>query len=419
MKIPVSKNSLFEFPSLPRNLLLDIQKAAKKADITNVAIVGGLVRDQLLINAEESSLYNSKDLDLLVEGSATQLAIALRNELDPKRISNLRVHANYNTVEMKIDGVPIDLATARLERYELPGENPKVTPCILEKDLFRRDFTINAMAIELSAMKLIDPHDGESALAKRELHFLHSKSVEDDPSRIIRAARYSARLLFHLAPDSLNQVKSTLKRWPWHWRQGNSTHLAPPALATRLRQELELLLFQEPWEKALSNLQSWEGLLLLDRGLQSDQDWKRRLRWASKLKVNLLTALLVGAENPKALAERLQLPKQQQDLIIQSLQIQKSFLELNGSKEYLSWSPSRWSHEIETAKWNQEAVALSICKGGPIWRPLFRWWSRWRLIKSPISAKELINKGWIPGESLGQELQRLRRERLDRNKKSR
>mgnify|MGYP003955681647 CR=1 FL=1 len=84
----------------------------------------------------------------------------------------------------------------------------------------------------------------------------------------------------------------------------------------------------------------------------------------------------------------------------------------------MTWSPSRWSHEIESANWSHDAIALSICNSCPMWKPLFKWWNRWRFIKSPISAKTLISQGWKPGPSLGKELKRLRQEKLDNYKNS-
>ena len=122
---------------------------------------------------------------------------------------------------MRIDGLSIDLARARAEIYPAPGLNPLVEPDSLEKDLARRDFTVNAMAVVLQPdgrRLLLDPHGGQEHLVKRQLAFLHEGSVKDDPTRVIRAARYGARLGFSLAPEALSQVRRTLTAWPWAWR---------------------------------------------------------------------------------------------------------------------------------------------------------------------------------------------------------
>ena len=417
MEFPIPYKFKLDLQNVHGNLLIEIFAIAKKIGIDNLAIVGGYVRDDLLRYTEKESIVKPKDLDLLIEGSAADLAIAIKKYLGDERVLKIRIHSSYNTAELTIDGLAIDLATARCERYEKPGQNPLIKPCKIQEDLKRRDFTINAMAIELSNLQLLDPYEGQVSISKRELQFLHHNSVAEDPTRIIRAARYSARLFFDLAPQALQQIQSTLTAWPWTWRQGDLASLAPPALATRLRLEMNLLLYHEPWEKALTNLQNWGGFILLDIGLQEDFDWKRRLKWASKLGIDMLPALILGAKNAKALAERLQLPKDQQNSIAESLEIQKLLLKFSTEKEYLSWPPSKWTNEIENSNWHQDAIALTICKGGPIWKPLLKWWLRWRSIESPISAKDLINEGWEPGPRLGEELKRLREKELDKYKK--
>ncbi len=408
--------SKFEWPNLIKNLLLDISYTAKKIDIKNIAVVGGAVRDQLLKklnNSEFNAVNHTKDIDLVIEGSVIELVKMLEKELGLRRFYNLKLHKSYNSAEIKIDGFKLDLSTARLEEYEKPGENPNIYPCIIEEDLKRRDFTINSIGIDISSSKMIDPHGGQDSLKRRELKFLHSKSVEDDPTRIIRAARYSARLAFNLHPKSLRQIQSTLSNWPWGWKEGDDNNLAPPALSTRLRLELELLIYQERWDIALKNLQSWGALVLLDHGLQNDLGWERRLRWAKRLNVNLLTALIAGANNSLSLASRLQLPKRQQDLLKESFEIEEFLNRSNLYKESILWTPSKWSKSIENNHWNPQAVALTICKGGPMWRELLRWWGRWRLIQSPITAKELMAKGWEAGPELGKKLKALRDTRLD------
>ena len=86
----------------------------------------------------------------------------------------------------------------------------------------------------------------------------------------------------------------------------------------------------------------------------------RRLIWGKRLKVNLLTALILGSENPSVLAERLQLPLKQQKIISESLQLKKLLNQIDISKEYLTWSPKLWCQKLEDNHWNQEAIAITI-----------------------------------------------------------
>ncbi len=408
-----TRKIIMKWKSLPKDLIQEIINVAQEVGLNSIAIVGGVVRDELLNNSQNEIVIRSKDLDLVVEGSASDLADALYNQLGAKRVTSLQIYNDYNTAEMKIDGFPVDLATARIEQYPQPGQNPNVTPSSLKEDLSRRDFTINAMAIDLSDMSLIDPHEGQHSLLKKEIKFLHNQSVKEDPTRIIRAARYSSRFLFNLSPESLAQIRSTLKAWPWNCSKAKSLKSIPAALSTRLRLELEILLKQEDWGIAIEKLQDWGALILLDQSLQDDKTWKRRLKWASKFKINLLTALISSSQDSQIIAARLQLPIQQQNLILQTIEIKKFLLGISLKTEYLDWPPSKWVEEIEQANWNTQAIEIAICNAYPMWRKLLKWLHKWRLVKSPISAKELIEKGWEPGPALGQELRKLRARALD------
>ena len=149
-------------------------------------LVGGAVRD-LLLGAEHP------DLDVAVEGDAP--ALARRLGADPL------AHERFATATVDLDGVRIDLASTRSERYEQPGTLPVVAPASLERDLARRDFTVNAMAVPLAGEpQLIDPHVGLDDLRAGVLSVLHPASFTDDPTRALRAARYVARLGFEIEP---------------------------------------------------------------------------------------------------------------------------------------------------------------------------------------------------------------------------
>ena len=242
---------------------------------------------------------------------------------------------------------------------------------------------------------------------------LHGSSLQDDPTRIVRGARYAARLGFALAPDSLEQWATTLARWPWAWRPGDPPGLAPPALATRLRMELDLLLEREPWRAGLEALQSWRALELLDPDLQRDRRWPWRLRHAERLGLPLLPALLLAAGDPLAVAERLQLPRRHQQLLAQARVLGQRLAGLDPGQAPALWAPSRWCDLLESPGVTAEAVALVVAAGGPWRRPLLRWWLRWRHLRSPLTAAALIAAGMTPGPQLGQRLRQLRAERLD------
>jgi poly(A) polymerase len=365
------------------------------------------------------------DLDLVVEGDAAELLDRL--DLDP-RLSILRAqrHGAFGTAEVEValppsgsdpgDSWLLDLASARSECYAHPGANPIPQLGLLEQDLARRDFTVNAIALLLgpkaSAIKLLDPHGGQRDLQQRTLRFLHHHSVQDDPTRLIRGARYAARLHFGLAAESQRQAKETLQVWPWSWHHGDPPSDAPPALSTRLRMELELLLDREPWQRAIEVLQAWGGLQLLDPQLQGDSFWRRRICWAQRLGLPLLPALLAGAADPLAAAQRLQIPQRHHKLLVQFQELRRRLDQISDGMRCSDWC--MW---LEAPGSSPEAVALAIASGLMPRRPLLRWWCRWRFLKAPVTAKELMAREQLqPGRELGERLHQLRRERLDQER---
>jgi poly(A) polymerase len=175
--------------------------------------------------------------------------------------------------------------------------------------------------------------------------------------------------------------------------------------------EMELLLEREPWREALAALQQWGGLVLLDPSLQTDRQWRRRLHWAGRFGVPRMVALAAGASDPLALAERLQLPHRQHRLLAR-WQALRGVMPQRAD----ALSVPAWCALLEDHRHGPEAVALALASGAGPRRPLLRWLLRWRQLHSPVSAHTLINRGLRPGPALGEELRRLRAERLEQER---
>jgi poly(A) polymerase len=413
-----------------------------------IALVGGAVRDLLLHHQHLDQWRGLVDLDLVIEDPlafGAHLAKTRPEKSSPawklvERLSRTskgvvvraaRPHGQYGTVEMELEfdlpstlGVPqgsstrlvLDVASARSEHYPVPAENPVVRLGALVDDLARRDFTINAMAIDIATGTVLDPHNGEADLADRILRLLHPKSLQDDPTRLLRAARYAARLGFELAPESLAQAASTLADWPWPWRFGDPPERAPAGLGTRLGREMELLLERENWLVGLAYLQAWGGLLLFDPLLQVDRFWKRRLNRATRLRLPLMVALLAGAEDPLALAERLQLPHRYQLMLHHFAEFRLRMAGWTMQDGDASLTPWQWCQRLEAPGLSPEAVALALaCEVAPR-RPLLRWLLRWRHLGPDHSAQQLMDAGVPKGPELGRELKRSRQGRLERER---
>jgi poly(A) polymerase len=410
-----------DVPGIPEALVGALAAAARAGGPPpqRLALVGGAVRDLLLHRVHNDPWRGVPDLDLVAEGPAIALVRRLETLLPPGALRAAQEHGAFGTVEVELglDGqtVLLDVATARRETYPQPGENPKVVPGLLADDLARRDFSINAIALDLASGELLDPHGGQADLQRRQLRLLHPHSLRDDPSRLVRGARYAARLGFRLEPGSREQARRTLEAWPWAWHSGERPGQAPAALGTRLRMEFELLLLREPWPAALAILQDWGGLALLDARIQADRHWQRRLRWAGRAGLPLMVALVAGAADPLALAERLQLPHRQHRLLAQWLELRQRLTALQRLAAEAAGGPppvAAWCAALEAPGGSAEAVLLALVTGTAPRRPLLRWWLRWRHLKAPHTAAELIARGVKPGPALGEELRRLRQQRL-------
>ena len=402
---------MLNLTGVPQSLTSELRSAALDAGISRLALVGGVVRDLLIHQLHDVSLADVKDFDWVVEGSAISLAEALLKRCGSQRVTDIKQYGIYGTVSLCFDGILVDLATARQEIYPAPALNPLVKFGSLEQDLSRRDFSINAMAVDLMSGELVDFHLGWHSLLKKQLVLLHENSVRDDPTRIIRAARYSARLGFNLDQRTELQVTETIKTWPWHWSLDDPLKQAPPALSSRLGMELERLFQDGPWIQAVSYLKDWHAFTLIDMRLQEDSRLIRRLYWAKRLGLPLLPSLLSGANDPHLVSRRLQLPGYQQIWLSQLADL-KNWLSLDAPE--LSSPPSVWTEAIEKLGMKGESIALMICLMPYQWRPLLRWWLHWRHVKSPRSARQLLDSGWLPGPLLGKELKRLRNDELDK-----
>jgi len=180
-------------------------KIALKNDY-KLYLIGGLVRD-LLLNQK------SLDIDITVEGDAIEFAKVLENETKAKILS---VHKNFGTVKVEINGEKIDFASTRSEIYPKKGHLPYVEKigCNLKEDVSRRDFTVNSLAMSLNQgdfANLIDYTEGLDDLKAKKIRILHDKSFIDDPTRIIRALKYSSRLGFEIEENTLKLQKTYLE----------------------------------------------------------------------------------------------------------------------------------------------------------------------------------------------------------------
>lgn len=166
---------------------------------------GGVVRDILLG-------MKNLDVDLVVEGNGIALAETLAAEYDAR----VRTHREFGTAEVIFpDGFKIDVATARVEYYEYPAALPRVESSSLRQDLYRRDFTFNAMAVSLNpdhCGELIDYFGGQEDLQYGLVRILYNLSFIEDPTRILRAVRFEQRYHFNLESQTGRLLREAVRR---------------------------------------------------------------------------------------------------------------------------------------------------------------------------------------------------------------
>ncbi|MFH0826688.1 MAG: hypothetical protein V1923_02190 [Candidatus Omnitrophota bacterium] len=239
---------------LPKKILevIDLVQQTASLEKRCVYLVGGFVRDLLLG-------VPNLDLDIAVEGDGISFSEKLADRLKAKLIR----HKRFGTATVVLfPHRKIDIASARQESYPYPGHLPEVRSGSLKEDLFRRDFTINAMALGLGREdfgRLIDYFHGQQDLKHKMIRILHERSFLDDPTRILRAVRFEQRYGFRIEPRTLKCLKQAVK-----------LHMLEKLQPHRLRDDLVLVLKEEHPLKEIRRLKSLSGFKFISPRMRHD-----------------------------------------------------------------------------------------------------------------------------------------------------
>ncbi|MFH1239211.1 MAG: CBS domain-containing protein [bacterium] len=230
-----------QLPRQIRELLLKIGEVGDEMGYP-VFIIGGFVRD-LLLKVENF------DVDIVVEGDGIIFARALGKKLR----GEVKSHEKFGTAVVTLeDAFKIDIATARKEFYEFPAALPTVEYSSIKQDLYRRDFTINAMAIRLNPAnfgELLDFFGGQKDLRQGNIKVLYNLSFVEDPTRIIRAIRFEQRYGFKMDSDTETFIRHAL-----------SLDLFDKLANQRVRDELILILSEDEPFKAVQRMNDFSIL---------------------------------------------------------------------------------------------------------------------------------------------------------------
>ncbi len=233
-----------------------------------VFVVGGFVRDLLLRK-------KNLDLDIVVDGDG----IAFASEFSRRHKCRIRSHSKFGTAVIIFpNGFKVDVASARLEYYLEPGALPQVENASIKIDLYRRDFTINTLAISLNCSRfgeLLDFFGGQRDLRDRAVRVLHNLSFVEDPTRIFRAIRLEQRLGFQIGMHTESLLRSAVR-----------TGFLKKVSGQRVFNELKIILKEEDPVSSLQRMASFEvlkfihpALLLNDRVCSVFEEASKAIHW--------------------------------------------------------------------------------------------------------------------------------------------
>ena len=251
-KKTISKFMKERFPERIQNLLMEFGRVGDALGYS-VYAVGGFVRD-LLLRVE------NLDVDIVVEGDGIRFA----EEFEKKFSCRIRTHKKFGTAIILFpDGLKVDVATARLEVYDSPAALPTVESASIKMDLYRRDFTVNTLAIQLNPKafgELIDFFGGVKDIKEKTIRVLHNLSFVEDPTRVFRAIRFEQRFGFQIGKHTQNLMRNAVKVGFLERLSGG-----------RVLSELILILQEEDPLPALKRMRDYSLFHFLHPGLKFDE----------------------------------------------------------------------------------------------------------------------------------------------------
>ena len=376
------------------NLLADLGRTADSLEY-NAFAVGGFVRDLIL-------RLNNLDIDVVVEGDAIRFAEVFAKTRPEVRV---RQHRKFNTAVLIFpDDFKIDVTTARMEYYESPAALPVVESSSLRLDLYRRDFTINTLAVSLNSKgfgTVIDYFRGLKDIKDGYIRVLHNLSFVDDPTRVFRAIRFEQRFGFKIGKLTTNLIQNAVKNDFFSRLSGK-----------RLSGEIRMILQEEDPGPAAARMAEFDLLKFIQPGIVYDRrtsDVFRRIKkvrdWFDLTYISepyeawliYLMGLLdgLGRMEMSGLCKRLALRKHEIKVLVEEKpQADMAMKWLHRKKNI---RPSEIYKLLSTL--SNESVLFMMAKTtkDEATRAMADFFTRLRRLKTDISGKDLIDMGLSPG----------------------
>ena len=403
---------------LPREaiqVLRDFGKLAERLHFKAYA-VGGFVRDLLLRR-------HNLDIDIVVEGDGIEFARAFAEEHQVR----VRAHKKFNTAVLIFpDDQRVDIATARYEYYQYPAALPIVEFGSLKMDLYRRDFTINTLAIALNPNSfgyLIDFFGGQRDLKEKVIRVLHNLSFVEDPTRILRAIRFEQRFGFRIGKQAAALARNAV-------RMGMIQKLG----GRRIFHELQLILMEDDPSPALKRMAQFGLLAVISSKLRFDQtmseSFQRLRELVSWYQLSFLEeplerwwVYLLGLFSPlhpdeqQELWERLQLASSQQERLLWTYAKVEELLW--GFFQLLDHRPSDIYRALQPLRPEELIYMMGKAQKETTTRAISHYFHRYRHVGTELGGRDLMALGIPPGRIYKTLLDRLLDARLNGEVKNR
>lgn len=421
-----TREKLTEKPSIGKNLtsslkskfpreifdLLKLSGEVAKDLGYSAYLVGGSIRDLL---RGEANL----DIDIVIEGDGIAFAHTLGRKLNVK----VKSHKRFGTAVVITDFLKFDVATARTEYYESPAALPRIEISSIKKDLYRRDFTVNTLAVKLNPEhfgQLIDYFGGQKDIKEKTIRILHNLSFIEDPTRAFRAIRFSERFGFKISKHTVNLIKTAVR-----------INLFNKLSGTRMYDELNLLFLETEPMKAIKRLSEFDLLKFIHPGLtitrsldetfeaiQETYAWFKLLFFEEDLnKSHLFLMALIDELTEKERREalrRLYVPPRVSREILDGIE---------KSHEALASLQNATRKEIYYAllPLNLQTILFTMAKARDIEqkKAVSLYLTTLRIIKPELTGKDLKSMGYAPGPAFKEILTALLDSRLEGRIKTR
>lgn len=369
-------------------------------------LVGGVVRDILLKKKNE-------DIDVVVEGSAPAFA----RKFAKKYRARVAEHAKFKTaVVIFPDGFRVDFATSRTEYYNFPASAPTVEDASIRNDLFRRDFSINAMAVKLNNGEfgtLLDFFGGQRDIADKKIRVLHSLSFVDDPSRALRAIRFAVRFNFMIGPHTDRL-----------FRHAVSLNLFDRVIGPRMFLELKYILSEKNYPKALAMMKKYDMIRFFSKKVQIDdrkaayfENLEKIIDWYTfqfdefDMYISRFIILFwdLDRDDINSLLDRFHLDEGKTRELFESF---KETKEVVSGIERRSIKPSLFTHYMSRLR-TPCAVAASVVLGGEYEELVKEYFAVYRHVKPDVDGNDLMAAGIEPKMLYSALLNKLRDEKID------